>query len=425
MRALYDIFFVFFSIVYIPGLLFGRKMHRGFIQRFGILPGGLTGPEDRPLWIHAVSVGEAAVAAKIAARFKKMMPGIKILVSVTTRTGYNMALKAGKNDIDGVFYSPLDISAVVSRVVRKINPRAYIMIETELWPNILEQMRLRGVPVALVNGRISDHSFRNYMKIKFLTRRILGCIGCFCMQSDDDACRIKELGAPKAGVFVTGNVKFDETPLSTESRVFDKKTFGFNENEEVFVAGSTHFPEERVLIGVYKKLRDKYPGLKFILAPRHIERASGIREHFLKEGVKCRYLSEILAGAGKRAEGCDVVLVDTIGHLKTLYSMASVVFIGGSLAGKGGQNPIEAAVWGKPVVFGPNMQNFREIARVFTESGAAVKINDAGELGTVLDGILGDAGKKTLMAKASAEVIEKNSGALGRTVDRIKCFLGL
>ena len=244
MRLLYDVFFILFSIFYVPCLFLKGKLHRDFTQKFGVLPEEVKALE-KPVWIHAVSVGEALVAVNLASGLKKDFPHIPVVVSTTTKTGNEMVRKNNSGEIDACFYYPADIRPVVSRGVREIGPRLYVMVETELWPNLLEEMRSRGIPVILANGRISDNSFRNYRRIAPVTRNILGCIDRFCMQSGKDAEKIKELGASPGSVSVMGNMKFDET-LSREApdEDFSMEQLGFSPVDRVIIAGSTHPPEE-------------------------------------------------------------------------------------------------------------------------------------------------------------------------------------
>ncbi len=313
--------------------------------------------------------------------------------------------------------------AVVRRAVRLIGPRLYVMIETELWPNILEELHSKGVPVILANGRISDPSFKNYKRIRFIMKRILGCVDRFCMQSGADAERIERLGVPRDKICVTGNMKFDGQSLPSGPRAFGREYLGFAEDDEVIIAGSTHFPEERQLIDVYRQLREKRKRLKLILAPRHVERTDALRIYIEKSGLAYRLFSDILEQGGNEPGGRDVLLVDTIGHLRELYSAADVVFIGGSLAKKGGQNPIEAASREKPVVFGPNMSNFREVADIFLQNKAALRVKDAIQLKTVMEELLGDPALKNRMGENARRVIEENSGAVERTMGVIGKYL--
>lgn len=421
MRILYDIFFLLFSVLYVPILFLKGKGHREFVQKFSFLPEEVK-KTVKPVWIHAVSVGEAAVAAKIAALLKEKREDIHVVVSTTTRTGNNMIRKVGKGTVDAVFYYPLDISFIVSRVIRLIDPSLYIMIETELWPNILEEFKKRKVPVVLANGRISDNSFHNYERIKFITQRILKCIDVFCMQSEKDAQRIEILGARKEDVFVTGNIKFDEEKQQDHTQTITRDKVGFGSDDSIIIAGSTHSPEEQEIINVFKHLKETRGGVKLILAPRHVERMEAIKIYAEKAGLKHVSLSRALQGS-RINEVFDVLLVDTIGHLKDLYAIGDVVFVGGSLAKKGGQNPIEAAKWGKPIIFGPHMYNFREIARVFTNNKVAVQVGGIEELQKVLIELLNDRARREEMSNRAVEVIEENAGAVDRTIGKIEELL--
>ncbi|MDP8298642.1 MAG: 3-deoxy-D-manno-octulosonic acid transferase [Candidatus Tantalella remota] len=421
MRILYDIFFLIFGILYIPVLLFKGKLHRDFSQKFGIIPAGIK-VLDKPVWIHGVSVGEAALAAKLARSIKKDFPDVPVVVSTTTQTGNNMARKAGEGYVDAVFYYPMDVSGIVSRTVRDVDPRLYVMIETELWPNLMEELSAREVPAVLVNGRISNSSFRNYKKIRFFTRRILRCLDRLCMQSEVDLERVKELGALEDKVFVTGNMKFDGAVQGSSEKISPAK-LGLNGQDPVIVAGSTHFPEEQLVVDIYRDLKNSIGALKLVIAPRHIERAEAIKIYVEKESLSCRRFSEISENPGEAGQ-FDVLLVDTIGHLKDIYGLATVVFIGGSMVRKGGQNPIEAACWGKPVVFGPNMFNFREVSEIFLQNGAAVKVDDNKQLKDELKELLEDAGKREEMSKKAMNVIEENSGTIERTMERIREYIG-
>lgn len=421
MRILYDLFFLIFSILYIPTLVFKGKAHKDIGQRLGFLPESIE-KLDRPVWIHGVSVGEAAVAVRLAAEIKKRFPDVPVVISTTTRTGNDMVNKSGAGVVDGIFYFPLDMTAVVNKVVKKISPRLYIMVETELWPNLLEELSLRKVPVILANGRISDRSFRNYMKIRPLMRRILGCVDVCCMQTERDAARIKELGAAASKLNVTGNMKFDDERANGKEVMLDKSYFGFTPGSEVIVAGSTHFPEENAIIDIYSRILPRKPGLKLIIAPRHVERTEAIAIYIEKAALRYARFSEI--AAGKKPEGVDIILVDTIGHLKNIYGVAEVVFIGGSLIKKGGQNPIEAASHGKAVVFGPNMFNFKEVAAMFVEGEAAIKVKDEAELGMTLAELLNDPARRAKMGASAMRVIQENTGAVSRTADVIAKYIG-
>ncbi|MFH1836923.1 MAG: 3-deoxy-D-manno-octulosonic acid transferase [Candidatus Omnitrophota bacterium] len=419
MRIIYDLFFILFSLAYIPYLLIKGKGHKGFFQKFGILPKNVT-TIKKPVWIHAVSVGEAVLAVKLAESIKKKQKDIPVIISTTTSTGNSLARKAGKDAADLVFYYPIDISFIVSRVVKIIDPRVYVMVETELWPNLLETFRSRKVPIVLVNGRISDNSFKNYRMIKPIIKRILRCIDLLCMQTSQDAERIKKLGAREEDVRVSGNIKFDEYLPDGVSGI-KRELLGFRENDKIIVAGSTHCPEEKELINIFKQLRSEHKDLKLIIAPRHIERTAEIKKDAEKHGFKYRLFSE-MTGDPKN-ENADILIIDTIGRLKDIYSSADIVFIGGSIAKRGGQNPIEAARWGKPVIFGPNMFNFKEMSEIFLEHDAAICIKGTEDLKMTVSGLLSDPEKCSKISENARGVIRDNAGALDGTMELISKYL--
>lgn len=334
MKFLYDIFFLVFSIFYLPYLLVKGKWHKDFLQKFAFLPNEITKLKN-PLWIHSVSVGESMLAVKLANRLKRKFPEISVVVSTTTKTGNDIIQKKGKGVVDAVFYYPADLSFVVSKVIRLIKPCLYIMVETELWPNLLEELNSKKIPAILVNGRMSNKSFSNYKKVTFIVKRMLKGISSFCMQSKEDANRVEQLGAEKSRIIITGNMKFDE-PMKKGATI-TREVLGFEEDDQILVAGSTHSPEEEKIIEVFRKIKKHKPGFKLVLAPRHIERKDSIETVILKSGLKCICLSDVLSADKKKIEkDCEVLLVDTIGHLSDIYNVATMVFIGGSFAKRGG-----------------------------------------------------------------------------------------
>ncbi|MBL7072324.1 MAG: 3-deoxy-D-manno-octulosonic acid transferase [Candidatus Omnitrophica bacterium] len=422
MRILYDIAFIVFGIIYFPYLVVKGKMHKNFMQKFAFLPKKIINLE-KPVWIHGVSVGEAVLAVKLASAVKEKFPDRRIVVSTTTETGMDIISRQGKGVIDGVFYYPFDLSVVVNRAVRLIDPEAYIMVETEIWPNLLGALAKRNIPAIIVNGRISDNSFKNYRKIKFVTRRIFRNITCFCMQSERDVRRIKELGADADATCVNGNMKFDGKAPRLEEKELSRGKLGFNDERRVLVAGSTHFPEEQMIVDIYKDLKRNNRNLRVVLVPRHVKRCSSVSAMIEKNGLKTRKFSDCLSENAPFSEDMDVLLVDTIGHLKDIYAVADVVFIGGSLASKGGQNPIEPAMWGKPVIFGPEMFNFRKVADIFIENSAAICVKNSGELKNTIETLLKDPDKRTKIAKNALKVISDNSGAVERTVEELSKYI--
>jgi 3-deoxy-D-manno-octulosonic-acid transferase len=243
------------------------------------------------------------------------------------------------------------------------------------------------------------------------------------MQSHLDAFRIKELGADPEKVFVTGNLKFDELSTKNGAVTFSETKLGFSKTDNIIVAGSTHYPEENMIIDIFKRLKEKEKALKLILAPRHIERTGAIRVYCDRAGIKYERLSRILQPGVLSVKNADMILVDTIGHLKDLYRLASIVFIGGSIADKGGQNPIEAAVWGKPVIYGPNMNNFRQVSGLFLDKDAACRVKDEKELEIILADLVNNPLRREEISRNAGKVISENTGAIDRTIDKIERFL--
>lgn len=419
MRILYDIVFLLFAIASLPILALKGKFHRGFVQKFGFALPELPG--DRPtIWIHAVSVGEAALALRLAGELRRRRK-VNIAISTTTVTGMTLIEKTPPGTVQAAFYYPFDISVVVRRAAMRIDPDVYVMMETELWPNLLLALESRRTAVMLANGRISDGSFENYRKVRFFTKRLMRCIDCLCVQTERDAERVKELGAFPEAVRIAGNMKFDEPLRPREDAPRRSRYFG-REDCRVIVAGSTHFPEESILLDAFSKISERGFPVRMVLAPRHIERAEALRVQLRKRSIKWKDLSALLEGESAE-EGTRLVLVDTIGHLKELYGLADVVFIGGSFSDRGGQNPIEAAAWGKPVIFGPNMSNFKEVAKRFIESGAARQIGTGEALFDTLDELLENARERDTMGRKAIELLKMNQGALKRTVSEIERFL--
>lgn len=419
MKLIYDLAFLMFAAFYLPYLLIKGKFHAGYMQRLSFLPEKIKRMEE-PIWIHAVSVGEAMLALKLAGAIKENTSR-KVVISTTTTTGQDILLKDRSNVVDASFYYPCDLSFVVSRVIKAISPGLFVLIETEIWPNMLRELKKQEIPVILANGRISEKSFRNYMKISFFTRRILRCIDVFCMQAEKDAERIECLGAETERLRITGNMKFDE-PLKRPDKIIERKDLIDHEGGHIVVAGSTHSPEETIILEVFRKLKEGEGSLKLILAPRHIERAESIRAQIKRLELKWQNISDIVKGRDVDAEA-DIILVDTIGHLKGLYALADISYIGGSMVPKGGQNPIEAAMWKVPVVFGRYMFNFRSISEEFLKKGAALQVEDPEALLSTLKELLNDPEKRKRMGARAQQVLNDNRGAVKATFEQINELL--
>ena len=408
---LYDIGFFIFSIFYLPALLFKGKLHKDFPERFGIFDNhklDLLRSGKNKIWIEAVSVGEVALCRTLIPRLKERYPGKDIVLSTITKTGNDLAKKS-LSGAATIIYFPLDFSYITRKVAAIIRPEIYIMIETEIWPNLLKTLSDDKVPSVLMNGRISDRSFWKYRLAKPFLKKTLGRINKFCMRSRDDSLRIIELGAPKDRVMVTGNMKFDIGMASNARPSVDAgRMLGLRQGDKLFVAGSTHEHEEDAVLEVFKKLADEFPELKLLIAPRHIERVGEVEAAVKKAGFEPARLSE-----AKRSR---VMILDTIGQLNDIYALAAIVFMGGSLVKYGGHNPIEPAVFGKPVIFGPHMFNFSDIARIFLSGDAALEAMDTSALFDKCVSLLKDEKRSLRMGENARKIVSENSGATARNL---------
>lgn len=401
-----------------------------FGQRFGIYDESvrqkLSSPPAR-VWIHAVSVGEIQVALRFMTELRAEKPAVRFILTTTTSTAHALAGKMMSRG-DLLLYFPIDFPLVIGRVLRRLNPAGLVLVESELWPNLVRQAASRRIPVMLLNGRISNRSFRGYRFLRPLVRRILAHFTILCAQSKTDAGRLIELGADPERVRVTGSAKYDiaGVPCPAGAQFAGNlRALGFGEDKLLFVGGSTWPGEEAALLEIFIKLRGRHPGLRLVLVPRHAERRKEVMAEIAASGLACRLWSEAsrviprnfsadenrVRVAGNSPFN-DVLLVDTTGELRAFYAAAAVVFIGKSLAARGGQNPIEAAACSKPVVAGPHMENFDAVVADFLEAGAIVRVGGAGELEQVVGRLLGDAGERRLIGERARRVVLEKSGAL-------------
>jgi 3-deoxy-D-manno-octulosonic-acid transferase len=420
MFIIYDVIFLVFAAVYLPIYLFKGKFHQGFLRRLGFLPRDLD--LDRPVWIHAVSVGEAVSIKGLVSELRKAYPHKKLVISTVTATGNKIA-RGLIADGDFLTYLPLDFSFIVRKVIKKINPSLFIIAETEIWPNLITCLHKQKVPIVTVNGRISDNSYSGYRAIKYLIRPILNKVGMFCVQSAIDAERLINLGVDKENIQVTGNVKFDinlnlEAQLLPQALAVRKKLW-LGPDDKLWVCGSTHANEEEIIIKAYRELLPGFPKLKLLLAPRHPERSKDIGRLVLRDSFMPLFISS-LSGSCPTCVNQPIFILDLMGELLDYYSAADIVFVGGSLVKTGGHNILEPASRKKPVIFGPHMYNFRDITRLFLEHKAGIMARDADELAIKIKEILGSDLAARQMAERSYELIISNQGAGKKNIEVIK-----
>ncbi len=423
MYVAYSVLIVTFFVVMSPYLAWQairyRKYVRNLRQRLGYLPLSFNLDGDDSIWIHAVSVGEVLTARALLPQLRERYPRFRLFLSTTTITGQQIA-KNNLQYVDEVFYFPFDLGFTVKRTLRLVKPRLFIMMETELWPNLLRACRREGVKTVVVNGRISSRSYPRYRLARGFFRRVLANVDRFCMQSEESARRIVEIGADPERVVVTGSLKFDSLQIDGPS--FDRgrnrvlRYFRIGSARPVIVAASTHRGEEEPVLEAYQRIRARVPNVMLIIAPRKPERFAEVEALARRHGWHVARRTELPVDSEPRH---DVVILDVIGELAQLYQVATAVFVGGSLVDQGGHNIIEPAVFGKPVVFGPYMQNFAEIARAFLENDAAIQIRFARELEHALLALLKDPVRRASLGAAARALVEANRGARAKTMNAV------
>jgi 3-deoxy-D-manno-octulosonic-acid transferase len=428
MYAVYSVLIVVFFVVMSPYLLYQAIRYRKYVtslpQRLGILPVSFNFDGDDSIWIHAVSVGEVLTARALLPELRERYPRLRIFLSTTTITGHQVA-RNNLQYVDEVFYFPFDFGFIVRRSLRLVRPRLFIMMETELWPNLLRACRAAGVKTLLVNGRISSRSYPRYRAVRGFFRLVLADVDKFCMQSEESARRIIDIGADPSRVTVTGSLKFDSLQLPGaaagdrgQNRVL--RYFRIPPERPVIIAGSTLKGEEEPILDAFRRIRASRPDALLVIAPRKPERFDEVERLARSGGWNVARRSELRVDSEPRH---DIVVLDTIGELAQLFQVATVVFIGGSLVDAGGHNILEPAIFGKPIVFGPYMQNFAEIAAAFLANNAGLQVRTPRELETVLLDLLADPVRRASLGAAARALVEANRGARGKSLTAIAQLL--
>ena len=424
MYLAYSLLTLALFVVVSPYFLYQAIRYRKYIgtlrQRLGFLPITFNIDAEDSIWIHAVSVGEALTARALAADLKTRYPRLRLFLSTTTIAGQQVARRS-LTDVDAVFYFPFDWTFIVRRTMRLVRPRLFIMMETEIWPNLLRECRRRGVKTVMINGRISSRSYPRYKMVRPFFRRVLGDVDRFCVQSEESARRLVDLGADAAHVTVTGSLKFDSLEIpapATHGKPRERvlRFFRLSPNRTVLVAGSTMRGEESAVLGAFAKIKSAMPSALLVLAPRHPERFAEVQRLARDAGFVTARRSELPIDAEPRA---DVVVLDTLGELAQLYQVGTAVFVGGSLEDYGGHNILEPAIFGKPIVFGPHMQNFKEIADAFLSNDAAIQVQTERELNAALLALVTDPVRRARLGAAARALVEANRGAKARTLQVI------
>jgi len=415
------------SVIVLPGLAvwygFKGKRRAGIRQRFGFFEKGFFNSRaEKTVWIHAVSVGETLAAIPLVELLKERNRDIQVYFSTVTETGQRIARERLAFD-DRVFYFPFDLPIVTDSIAHRMRPDAFVVVETEIWPNAVRSIYRMGVPVIMVNGRISPRSFRGYMRFRPLVRLVLGLFAHFNMQTPLDAERIQLLGAPEDRVSVTGNVKFDQAFSSIKGPAGEpatRKSLGIDDDALVLMGGSTHPGEEAELIAAFRAILAEHKEAVLLIAPRHPERFDEAASILEREGI--RYYRKSMHRGG-RISGGQALLLDTMGELAGLYRVGDIVFVGGSWANIGGHNVLEPAAYGKPVFFGPHMHNFREIAAILKDSGAGIEVRDGGRLAKEALKLIEEPDRMEKLGTLAKATLQQNRGALARNAELIERYL--
>jgi 3-deoxy-D-manno-octulosonic-acid transferase len=419
-----DVFYLlaapFFLPPYLYKIIFRKKYRESTRGMLGVGLASKPWPHDAPgrrLWLHAVSVGEVVAGKAVLAEWIKIEPDTRIVVSTVTETGQKKAREMLKEAREFIYY-PIDFSPVVNRFLAYFDPKVYIFMETEIWPNFLRSAGARGVKIFLANGKLSERSFAHWMKVRSLFRGTFDAITAACVQTDRDREKFTALlGRPEC-ISVTGNCKFDSSgsPITEKERAELLARLKLPHNAPVIVVGSTHSGEEDIILNAWEVVRRANPDVRLIIAPRHPERFEGVARQLAERGIRFSRFTE------PAVENPEVILVDTIGELAILYGLGQFAIVGGSFVPVGGHNLLEAAVHSIPVLYGPHMHKQPEILKIFQEGGGGIQVS-AKDLASQMERLLGDDDERRRLGEIAALTARENRGSAGRTVEFIRKFL--
>jgi 3-deoxy-D-manno-octulosonic-acid transferase len=403
-----------------PYFLYQALRHKKYVgslgQRLGYLPVALNLDGEPSIWIHAVSVGEVLSTRPVIEELRKRYPSLRLFLSTTTRSGQQLAQRS-ITDVDGIFYFPFDWTFTVRRTLSIVRPKLFVMVENEIWPTMLRECRRRGVKTIVINGRISARSFPRYRLARPFFKRVLADIDRFCVQGEETAGRLVSLGAERSRLTITGSLKFDALDATPPGRGPARvlRFFRMSPGRPVLIAGSTMRGEDEAVIRAFHRVRVTPGGANalLVIAARHPERFDEVERLCKSEGLATVRRSELPIDSEPRAHA---VILDTIGELAHLYQIATAVFVGGSLVPAGGHNILEPALYGKAIVFGPHMENFKEIVDTFLSNRAAVQVPHARDLENAIMVLMQDPVRRARLGAAARALIDTNRGAKDRTL---------
>ncbi|HEX9628933.1 MAG TPA: 3-deoxy-D-manno-octulosonic acid transferase [Pyrinomonadaceae bacterium] len=430
MYFIYSLLLAVGFLILLPRFLYDAFRHGKYVAGFRERLGTLSPVTGQPLiWIHCVSVGETQAARPLVLELKKQLPNYRIAISTTTLTGQNLAREIFKNDAEKIFYFPFDWRWTVRRTLKALHPDAVLIMETELWPGFLRECERQHIPVVVLNGRLSERSFRRYRLFRGFMSRVLRGVSLAIMQTEPDAARLRLLGIATEKVKVSGSLKFDAgtLPLNDELTVALGARFNFNSDSPLILAASTHAPEERIVIEAVKQLiAHTVPTARLLIAPRHPERFGEVAALIEASGISWARRSASQQATDGTAK---VVLLDTIGELQSVYPLATIVFVGGSIAKTGGHNILEPAAVGACILTGAHTYNFREIVEAFVRAEAIVQLpampdsDTALELEKLFAKFLTEPDKQRLIGERAKQLVNQNRGATELTMELLKDLL--
>ncbi|MGZ6225303.1 MAG: 3-deoxy-D-manno-octulosonic acid transferase [Syntrophales bacterium] len=429
MYFFYNILLVMAALLALPyyaiKMTLTGKYRKSMGPKFGLIkPSLFAEMKGSPrIWIHAVSVGEVTAAEPIVASLRTHFPEACIVLSTSTETGQDMARRIVTGATSFIYY-PLDIPFVVKKVIPKVKPDVFIMTETELWPNFIRVCKEQGAKVIMVNGRISQRSYQRYALTKFFWKDVVNLIDDTGVISAIDADRLMAIGMAPARVHVMGNAKYDGLAAKATPPVREEmqRRLNLTETDRVFVAGSTHDSEEKIVLRVYRRLLERYPDFKLIIIPRHPERGHAVLS-LVKEAGFEDYITMTEIEGGKHLTGERIIVVDVIGELFKVYALASVVFCGGSLVPKGGQNILEPAAWVKIIFYGPSMEDFRDEKELLEKAGGGITVKSGDELLAGILTLMSDPDALARKGEAGRRIVVSNMGAADRYAEMVRSHI--
>lgn len=427
MRLFYDLLFFIFALLYVPSFLWKGKHRSGFAERFGFIPGSAAQAlKGRTVvWIHGVSVGEIVLAVRFAEMLRRSQPDTTVVFTTTTPAGREVAEKL-KSESDFVFYLPIDFRFCVRRFMRTVQPVKIVILETEIWPNLIWEASSANIPVWILNGRISDKAYKKYTNFRFMMKPVLRKVRAIGAQDARMRERFTRLGADGRRVHVTGNLKFDWAPKRSSDDAV-RKTLERMHPSELFwlVAGSTHEGEEEILFAIYRAFKSRFPCFRLAVAPRHLHRVPSIEQLAAAHRISLKKVSSVgTSSYDDSRKDASILLIDSMGALVSFYEAASAAFVGGSLVPVGGHNPVEPAYFEKPILYGPHMENFAEMARVFGENKAAVQVRDRLDLEARLAELIEDAGRREALGRAAKTLVAAHQGAVEKNLELLEAPSG-